>query len=54
MVGVEVAIVHPSFRMSGSAVDFEAAFYFDGVVPSKDLKQQSSSCFRTSPDIRDL
>ncbi len=40
--------------MSGNAVDFEAAFYFDGVVSSEELKQESSSCFRTSPDIRDL
>ena len=33
-VGVEVVIVHPSFRIGGSAVDFEAAFHFDGVVSS--------------------
>ena len=33
-VGVEVVIVHPSFRMGAGAVDFEAAFHFDGVVSS--------------------
>jgi hypothetical protein len=37
-VGVEV--VHPSFRMGGSAIDFEAAFHFDIVVSSLNLKHQ--------------
>lgn len=29
---MRIAMIYPSFQMSGRAVDFKAAFHFDGVA----------------------